>query len=212
VFIITFPSDEAANALEARTVVLHCGCVDMAPELDALEKFYFQGQIRSEAAQAFIRKKLAEREAKKAPHLDSLLFSLDSLLRVSEKHGIRLGLENRYHYHELPCFEEFGLIFSAFRGAPLGYWHDTRHAHANEALSLLEPAVLLERYQTMLIGMHLHDARGLNDHLPPGSGEIDFKCLNDYMGPETLLVVELKPGTSARQVQKGVDHLRECLP
>jgi sugar phosphate isomerase/epimerase len=202
---------EAANALEARVVVLHCGCVDMAPEIDALEKFYKEGRIRCEKARGLIRQKCAERQAKKARHLDSLMFSLDSLLPVAERQGVLLGLENRYHYHELPGPDEFGLIFDAFKGAPLGYWHDTGHAHANEALGLLEPGVLLKRYHSQLIGMHLHDARGLTDHLPPGSGEIDFKSLNDYLGPETLRVIELKPGTSARQVQEGIAHLRHHM-
>jgi sugar phosphate isomerase/epimerase len=59
--------------------------------------------------------------------------------------------------------------------------------------------------------MHLHDARGLNDHLPPGSGEIDFKSLNDYLKTETLRVVELKPATSPHQVQEGLNHLRDRL-
>jgi sugar phosphate isomerase/epimerase len=202
---------EAANALEARVVVLHCGHVDMAPEFDTLTKFHAQGQIQSEAAQAFIHKKLAQREANKARHLDSLMFSLEHLLRIAEKHGIRLGLENRFHYHELPGIEEFGLLFSSFKGAPLGYWHDTGHAHANEVLGLLQSGELLKRYQPELLGMHLHDARGLDDHLPPGCGEIDFKSLGDYLKPGTLQVVELRPSTPAQAVQDGLAHLRNAL-
>jgi len=44
---------------------------------------------------------------------------------------VLLGLENRYHDHELPGPDDFKVIFDKFKGAPVGYWHDTGHAHAN---------------------------------------------------------------------------------
>ncbi len=62
-----------------------------------------------------------------------------------------------------------GAIFDTFKGAPIGYWHDTGHAHANEILGLIPKNSLLQNYADQLIGIHLHDAIGLDDHIPPGS-------------------------------------------
>ena len=120
---------------------------------------------------------------------------------------MRLGLENRYHYHELPGIDDFALFFREFEGAPLGYWHDCGHAHAGEVLGLYTALDLLDRYGFRLVGCHLHDARGLDDHLPPGRGEIDFASLISYLKPETLQVIELKQGTAPDAAREGAAHL-----
>ena len=172
---------EHAARLGAQAVVLHCGRVEMKRELDVLYGFFESNQIHSIAAQTFIRKKIRERDALKEKFLESLLLSLASLCREAEKHSILLGLENRYHYDELPTLTDFERIFSELDGAPLGYWHDTGHAHVNERLTLIPSGSLLNKYADKLIGVHLHDAIDLEDHLAPGCGEIDFKDLKSYL-------------------------------
>jgi sugar phosphate isomerase/epimerase len=203
----TSRSMEHAHNLGARAVVLHCGYVNMSPELDRLYHYHTTDQINSPEAQAFIHKKLAEREQLKPKHIESLLYSLDCLGRVADKKGILLGLENRYHYHELPGIKELEVLLKTFKGAPIGYWHDTGHAHANEILTVLPPHALLDKFSHRLIGIHLHDAIGLEDHLAPGKGEIEFNRLKPYIKSDTVLVMELKPGTPEREVVEGVEFL-----
>jgi sugar phosphate isomerase/epimerase len=203
----TSKSIEHAHNLGARAVVLHCGYVDMNPELDRLYHYHTTDQINSPEARTFIHKKLAEREQLKPKHIESLLYSLDCLGRVADKKGILLGLENRYHYHELPGIKELEVLLETFKGAPIGYWHDTGHAHANETLTLLPPHALLDKFSVRLIGIHLHDAIGLEDHLAPGKGEIEFGRLKTYIKSDTVLVMELKPGTPDREVAEGIRYL-----
>lgn len=203
----TSRSIEHAHNLGAQAVVLHCGYVDMSPELDRLYRYHRADQIDSPEARKFIHKKLAEREQLKPKHMESLLYSLDCLERVADKNGILLGLENRYHYHELPGIKELEILLETFKGAPIGYWHDTGHSHANETLNLLQSQALLDRFSHRLIGIHLHDAIGLEDHLAPGKGEIKFNRLKPYIKSDTVLVMELKPGTPEREVVEGVEFL-----
>jgi sugar phosphate isomerase/epimerase len=204
----TAQSIDHAHDLGALAVVLHCGYVDMNPELDRLYYYHNTNQIISKEARAFIGKKMTEREGQKAKHLEALLFSLDRLASAAVKKEILLGLENRYHYHELPGIKELGVLFKKFKGAPIGYWHDTGHAHANEILGFLPYQSLLQKFSDRLIGIHLHDAIGLEDHLAPGTGEIEFDCLKDYIKPDTLLVMELKPGTPDKEVSRAIHFLR----
>ncbi len=208
---LTLQTIEQANDLEARAVVLHCGRVEMAPKTDVLHDFYRSGRIASEDARGFLARKVAERDRLKSPNLDALCFSLEKLLPAAERHHVRLGLENRYHYHELPGSDDFQLFFREFEGAPLGYWHDTGHAHAGEVLGLGTAVDLLKRYGSHLVGCHLHDARGLDDHLAPGSGEIDFAALSPLLPTGTLRVIELKPGTTPEAARKGAAHLATVL-
>jgi sugar phosphate isomerase/epimerase len=202
---------EHAGNLGAAAVVLHCGVVEMNHEMHVLYQYYNSNRFDSKEAQVFIRNKLKERDSRKPKHMDSLLSSLDRLVPVAEKQGVLLGLENRYHYYELPGPDDFSLIFDTFEGAPIGYWHDTGHAHANETLGLIPKNSLLQTYGNRLIGIHLHDAVGLDDHLPPGTGEIDFQALKPYLKSDTIKVIELKPGIPAAEVLEGIRFVREKL-
>jgi sugar phosphate isomerase/epimerase len=197
-----------ANDIEANSVVLHCGFVEMEHQFQQLRDYLTQNQIKSQASQRFIEQKLAMLDQKKEKHLSCLLFSLEKLLRMAEKEGVRLGLENRFHYFELPTPSDFAHIFDEFQGAALGYWHDTGHAHAHEKLTLIEPGFLLKNYSQNLIGMHLHDAIALEDHLAPGKGEIHLKeILSKIDKNNTTFVLELKPGTSKPDIQSGISYL-----
>jgi len=207
----TTRSIEHAAELGAAAVILHCGVVEMNHEMQMLYRYFNSNRIDSEDAQIFIRNKLKERDTRQSRHMDSLLASLDCLIPVAEKQGVMLGLENRYHYHELPGLDDFRLIFDTFKGAPLGYWHDTGHAHANETLGLIPKNALLQNYAEHLIGVHLHDAVGLDDHIPPGSGEIDFKALKPFLKVNIIKVIELKPGIPASEVSEGIRFFREKL-
>lgn len=205
----TTKSIEHANDLEAQVVILHGGYVDMNPETTTLRQYLETNQIHSKEAQIFIKKKLAEFKQLKRKHVDTLLWSLDRLIRVAEKQNVLLGLENRYHYHELPAPDDFEIFFSEFKGGPIGYWHDTGHAHANEVLTIFRHEDLLKTYSDSLIGMHLHDALGLKDHIAPGIGEIDFEKIKSYIQEDTLLVIELKLGTPDSEISQGIRFLHE---
>lgn len=202
---------EHAAELGAKAVVLHGGAVEMNHEMQVLYRFFHSHRLHSQDAQIFIRSKLKELDSRKPRYLDSLLASLERLLPVAEKLGVSLGLENRYHYHELPGPQDFRVIFEKFNGAPLGYWHDTGHAHAAEILGLIPKNTLLQNYADRLLGTHLHDAVGLNDHNVPGSGEIDFAALKPFLKADTIKVIELKPGIPSKDVLKGIQFISEAL-
>lgn len=202
-------SIEQAGAAGAKALVLHCGRVEMNAELEQLYAYFRNGQIHAPLVQKFIKIKLGERENKKSVYLECVLRSLEELIPAAEHHNSILGLENRYHYHELPGPHEFEVIFKKFSGAPIGYWHDTGHAHAQQVLNIFPPEELLNRHNKRLVGLHLHDARGLDDHLPPGTGEIDFKKIVSWIGDDTLKVIELKPGTPDREVASVIHYLKQ---
>ena len=207
----TTKSIEYAGQLGAEAVILHCGRVEMDHEMQVIYQYANSNLLDSNEAKIFIRRKLKERDRLKPRYMESLLSSLDHLAIVAEKQGVMLGLENRYHYHELPGLDDFKVIFDEFKSAPIGYWHDSGHAHANETLGLIPNGSLLQRYADRLIGIHLHDAVGLDDHIPPGSGEIDFKALRHFLRSNTIKVIELKPGIPVPEAIKGIQVIRDVL-
>lgn len=224
-FILSHPDREArleaikwttrtiqhAGDLGACAVVLHCGRVDMAPEMEILREYFNTGRIASEEARTFIDRKQEERDLIKPKYMNSLRFSMDRLIPIAERQNITLGLENRYHYHELPGPDDFETLFAEFSGAPLGYWHDTGHAHANERLGITACGEMLKRYADCLVGIHLHDAIGLEDHFAPGKGEIDFEAVRPLLTKDMPAVVELKPGTREADVSAGLRFVRQLV-
>jgi sugar phosphate isomerase/epimerase len=69
----------------------------------------------------------------------------------------------------------------------------------------------LQNYADQLIGVHLHDAIGLDDHITPGSGEIDFTALKPFLKADTIKVIEIKPGIPASEVSEGIRFVRGQL-
>lgn len=149
---------------------------------------------------------LFERRAKLvAPHLDALARSLAELCEYAG--NIRLALENRFYLNEFPYGDEFAQIFERVNAPNLGYWHDVGHAHVLERIGCVPQAQLFEKYAPKLIGMHLHDIKGFEDHQPPGAGDFDFGVVLPLLAPRVIRVLEIGPKHTARQVKKGRDHL-----
>ncbi|NNF97748.1 MAG: sugar phosphate isomerase/epimerase [Desulfobacteraceae bacterium] len=194
---------EQAHELEAGVVVLHTGAVDMPVDRDLIEWMVSNRTEHPEKFNQWRTQQLDHREQSRGPILDSLLLCLDRLIPIAEKYGIRLGIENRYHLHELPSLEEMHTILLEFRGAPVGYWHDAGHAHMLELLGIYDTGQWLSQLGESLCGIHLHDAVGSSDHLPPGDGEIDFTSLTPFVKTEIPLVMELAPGTDSAGITRG---------
>ena len=203
---------EQAHELEASYVVLHCGSVDLEGQHQLLRRLLEIEGRDSENLQRRLAQAMALRAQHHGRHLEALLFSLDRLLPIAEKYHIVLGLENRYHYHELPDPMELEVILAEFKGGPIGYWHDTGHAHAHEQLGIISQQQLLAQFAEYLVGIHLHDARGLDDHLAPGSGEIELEMLKPFLDAARPVVIELAPGTPQSALQEGLTFTRSLCP
>jgi sugar phosphate isomerase/epimerase len=204
----TFRTLEKAHDLAARGVVLHLGRVETDLPKNGLQQLYREGAWEAEGAELLQRERKA-RAQKRDPHLDALLFSLDRILKRAEQLGVTLGIENRYYLQEMPDMEEVGIILDQFRGGPLGYWHDTGHAAVAETLGILRHEELLQSFAPLLVGVHLHDALGIDDHKPPGKGEIDFEMVKEYVPEGAIKIMEIHPSARGQEILDGLDFLKE---
>jgi sugar phosphate isomerase/epimerase len=205
----TIETLEAAERLGALAVVLHLGRVEMEPDRDRLYKLFRRGVLNSSRGRRFRETKLRERTEKRRPHLDSVLQSLDRLNREAEKRGILLGVENRYSYHEIPDFEEIGEILGRFSGGSIGYWHDVGHAHVQEKLGFIKPGALLRSYGPELVGVHIHDALGTDDHWAPGAGEINFSDLSESLKCAPVKILEVHKKSDRNQLLQARTMLEQ---
>jgi len=205
----TLKTIECAADMEAGAVVLHLGEVPgCAPLAERLYELYAAGEIASTAARAAQASLATVRAAGSGKCLDRVLLALDRILRVAERLGVKVGVENRYHYYEVPSPEETDRLLQEFAGAPLGSWYDTGHAHHWEVMGWTAPGELLDRFAPWLVGVHLHDARGRDDHLAPGVGEIDFQRVAARLRPEVLRVAEAHGKEDLATYRDGLEGLR----
>ena len=108
----------------------------------------------------------------------------------------------------MPNFEEIGHILARFHGGNLRYWHDVGHARVQERLGFIRQRDLLEAYSDMLIGIHLHDVLGVDDHFAPGQGETNYKELKPFLNPSHLKIFEVHPKVDRDHLLEGIRFIK----
>jgi len=202
---------EQAHDLGCSAVVLHLGKVEMESHFPAFCRFYENQKIGSPAMEQFLTKLQQQRKDLQPKFLDAGCRSLDVLAREAERRQVRLGVENRYYFHEIPNVEEFDIIFNRFAGAPVYHWHDVGHGFVQEQFGIQKHREYLEKFGNRLLGVHLHDANGYADHLAPGSGTMDFTWLKQYVHEDTIKIMEIHPHEGFEKVQQGLAVLQELF-
>jgi sugar phosphate isomerase/epimerase len=129
---------------------------------------------------AFIKGQRKIRQASRKKNLEAVLLSLEKLNREAEKRGIFLGIENRFHFQKIPDSQEIRLILEKFKGRRTRYWHDVGHAKVQENIGLNSQRDPLEAFSEEMIGIHLHEVIGFDDHLAPGQGEVEFNEIKPF--------------------------------
>ncbi len=214
-----------AEEIGAGAIILHPGGVDVSPELEReLRALYDQGHKGSDRYDD-LKAELVEARARNAErYLDATRWSLDVLASVADSAGVRIGLENRFFYREIPLPHEVDLILQELAG-PVGFWFDTGHAYVQEALGFVHHAEWLDGFGEHLVGVHLHDVQvvpqppdadqppaqdaALRDHIIPGTGVVDFPEVLRSTADSVLVTCEFDWYHSPEQVSAGLDHLRQ---
>jgi sugar phosphate isomerase/epimerase len=190
-------------------VVLHLGEIPIDRAVEAeLHARRRAGGAATPAGVVALARLRAHRQAVAGPYWAAARRSLEEILLLAEEAGVRLGLETRADLMDLPSFDELGRLLAEFPSDMLGYWHDTGHAQRQQALGAARAADWLAAYGRRLVGLHLHDCAGLDDHLPPGTGEVDFAAVLAAAPPAALHVCEFRSTLTAAQVATGLAHLR----
>jgi sugar phosphate isomerase/epimerase len=198
---------DAAARYGARAIVVHLGNSGVASRQGSIVDVVAREGRFSDAHLRLRDLAVQEREASKGPHLEAALESIRTLGEHARGTGVQLGLEVRDGYHEIPSLDEFGEIFAACDGLPVGYWHDAGHGAKLDYLGFVSHEEYLRRYASRLIGMHVHDTRAARDHQAPGQGTTDFAMLGRYLRDDTIRTLELNRSVTAAQITQALDVL-----
>ena len=199
---------ETACRLGAGLVVIHPGRIagDHSPD-DRLRALYRQGRKGTPEYEDLRRAVTADRNARRQPHLDALLNSMAEIVAFARDTGLRLGLENRFHYYELPDFDEMAVLLAAFPQPWVGWQFDIGHLQVHDALGLMSFPGWLARFGERIVGVHLHDVQGIVDHCAPGSGDVDFDLVAAHLPADAQRTLEVRNTLSPTDVCTGMERL-----
>jgi sugar phosphate isomerase/epimerase len=201
---------DLAASVKARAIVLHMGEVPIDLSLqDRLFKLHDEGYAQTkEYSQA--KEELVYQRTSQAPqYLDAAKKSLQEISEYSQQKGIILGLETRFHPHEIPNMDEMAELLNEVPESLVGYWHDVGHAEVQQRLGFSLHKEWLSRFRDRMVGIHLHDVIGISDHQAPGKGDMNWEMVAKYLPPGIVKVCEIGEWNDEEQMQRVVEFLQK---
>ncbi len=205
---MTLKTLELAAEFQARYVVLHMGSAPMnsAKFTKPLTKMVAAGEQREPA---YVKRKICflKKREKLAPlYYQRAIEALEELVPKAEEYGVKLAVESRSRFEDMPNEREMVRLQEHFKDTPqIGYWHDFGHVQLKHNLGFLDHHEWLETISPHLIGGHVHDVQWpARDHRTPFTGTLDYDSILPFFPENCPLVWELSP---TREKQEIIDSL-----
>jgi sugar phosphate isomerase/epimerase len=206
----TLQTIDFAERLGAPFVVLHCGRIPIPPVTDPLIALAKAGKMFS---REYVRRKVAavaKREENSAFYLARVKECLQPIIAHAAAKNIRLGIEGRRGYEEIPSERELPALLDELASPQVGYWHDFGHLQIKENLGFLDHAEWLRTIGPRTLGCHVQDCIWpAQDHQPPFAGDIDLEKLVPLLPPTCLFVWEMSPRKTAAEISHSVTVWKE---
>jgi sugar phosphate isomerase/epimerase len=206
----TLQTIDLAERLGAPFVVLHLGRVPIKPVTDPLIALAKAGEMFS---REYVRRKVnavAQREAAAPAVLANVKECLKPIIEHAGARNIRLGIEGRRGYEEIPSEREIPLLLDELNSPQIGYWHDFGHLQIKENLAFLNQEEWLRAIGSRALGCHIQDCVWpAQDHQPPFAGDVDFEKLVPLLPSTCLFVWEMSPRKTADEIRQSMTAWRE---
>ncbi|MGC2354314.1 MAG: TIM barrel protein [Candidatus Udaeobacter sp.] len=206
----TLQTIDFAVRLNAPFVVLHLGQVNMPPITDRLINMAKTGAYLS---RKYVRLKIeaVKKREKIAPaHLQRVKDCLRRIIEHAVSKNVRLALEGRRGYEEIPTERELPALLDELNSPQLGYWHDFGHSQIKENLGFIDHAEWLGSIGARAFGCHVQDCVWpAKDHEAPFTGDVEFQKLVPLLPANCLFVWEMSPYKTAEAIHQSVQIWKE---
>ncbi len=202
-------SIDLAQKFGASLVIVHPGKVDIDTAIDnKMRDLFRQGKANTTEFRQLRDEFVAMRAAQAPLNMSAVRHSIIELAEYAGERNITLGLENRYHYFEIPLPDELeNLLNLGFKN--VGFWYDVGHAETLDKLGFFPHQEWLRRFSAKIVGVHLHDVLGIDDHQAAGSGQVDWDMVARYVPANAHRTCEFQNFNSPDQVRAGAQWLVE---
>ena len=197
---------ELASSTGAGAIVIHLGEIPL--DISLQDKMYLlceKGNINSTEYKHIRALLVTARTSDAAPYVEAAERSLKELCTYGIQQNVLIGIETRYHFHEIPDINEMERFLNEVRNNTVGYWHDTGHAEIQQKLDLTSHIEWLSRFKHRMIGAHIHDVTGITDHYCPGMGTVDWNMIAELIPQQIIKVCEIGQWNDE-------NHMRNIIP
>ena len=206
----TFQTIDFAKRLGAKFVVMHLGSV---PIDDYTTKLVKMAEVGMMMTKQFVRTKLEAVKARESNQANPFARAKESFRRIVDyagERGIKLGVESRHSYEEIPSETEMMDVLAEFHPPTTGYWHDFGHVQVKHNLSFLDHVSWMQKVAGRLIGCHLHDTKWPGrDHMAPFTGDVEYDKLLPLLPPDMLFVFEMSPRRTRDEIVTSLAKWKE---
>ena len=206
----SFKTIDFAKRVDAKYVVMHLGSVPIGDYTGELVKLAENGQHNSREYVQMKMEALKKREREQDKLYQRVLECLRPVVEHATRTGIRLGIESRHSFEEIPSEREMIDVLQRFEPAVVGYWHDFGHVQVKHNLGFLDHFEWLQRAAPRLIGCHLHDTKWPGrDHNAPFTGGVEYDRLIPLLPKDTLYVFEMSPRRTKEEITTALALWKE---
>lgn len=197
-----------AEQVDASHVVLHLGSLFSEKE----ERFLLEALTQSKKSSAVDCKlKLVTlRQKQVAPLWNRVHECLQPIVSYAQSKKIKLGIENRLYFGELPFEEELENIWRRYPSDTVVYWHDFGHAQLKQEKGWINHWERFSQQQSHLGGCHIHDAFfPSHDHQAIGKGNVAWQLFLPQLPTNIPWVLEFHPKVSQEDIHQSVKELKK---
>jgi sugar phosphate isomerase/epimerase len=201
----TLQTLDFAARLNAPFVVLHCGSISMNPITDELIALVQNGGLLS---RKYVRKKIdavRTREQAAPAHLARVKECLKPIIERAAEKNVRLGIEGRRGYEEIPSEREIPGLLEGNRRATRRLL--ARYGSYSKSRKILVFSIMsngLERSLHVRLAVTCRIVKWPGqDHQPPFLGDMRLEPLTRMLPQNCQIVWELSPRLSAEEIMQS---------
>ncbi len=218
---LTMESMEFAASVGARYIVLHMGRVGLLRDSSRSKELERMARHGALGTRAYAQRKgelMRERAKKSDLYFGRAKEALYQLRDKAEELDIRLGVEGRSHFEQVPSESEMMMIMREFADDPyVVYWHDFGHIQRKHNLLMLDHEQYLSELQPYIYGAHVNDVQWpARDHRAPlFGGDVNFSRLMPRFFKQSMpLTWELSSSIKSEVIRETLPHwdtlISEC--
>jgi HAD superfamily hydrolase (TIGR01549 family) len=196
---------DLAHTLGVGHIVVHPGNAGLSDQDEKnLRQLYVDGKKETEAYRSLKQDMLDRRASVIESRMNSVVLSLQELLAYADGKHMRLALENRYHFMDIPSPAEMETLLRLAGPDRLGFQLDIGHAQTMHVLGFYPFMEWIHRFADRTIGLHIHDVRGVTDHFAPGLGEVDYQQFIGMIPNDAQRTLEVHGANSLQDISKSL--------
>jgi len=213
---LTKKTIDIAVSLGAKAVVIHPTQVPIIGGRDydhLLSELYSTGKKNTLDYKTLYNDMIEYRQINSYKYLSKTKDSLEQIANyiLEKQYDIKLGIENRAHCHQIPDFYEAEYLLKGINKNIVGFWYDIGHGIMMENLGMFRNISDMHKIKHRIIGVHIHDAIGMDDHHPPYSLSHYLDQFIEVIQETNIKVLEISDKHSMKSVIAGGIELSNRL-